>query len=125
MLILALSLGANATGVAQKITLSVTNVSLEELFAEIREQSDYEFLYTYGLVLQFPPVTVHVKNAGIEEVLTKSLAGQTLTYRLIAGTITILPRDDHREKRSVLELAPSQEVNEPVTDPTEATLQGE
>src|SRR3546814_15661539 len=103
MLILALSLGANATGVAQKITLSVTNVSLEELFAEIREQSDYEFLYNYELVQQFPPVTVHVKNAGIEEVLNKSLAGKTLNYRLIAGTITILPRDDQREQRAVLD----------------------
>src|SRR3546814_41451 len=124
MLILALSLGANATGVAQKITLSVTNVSLEELFAEIREQSDYEFLYNYELVQQFPPVTVHVKNAGIEEVLNKSLAGKPLTYRLIAGTITILPRDDQREKREVLEVAPSQDVTGTVTDSTGAPLTG-
>lgn len=124
MLILALSLGANASGLAQKITLSVTNVSLEELFAQIRKQSDYEFLYNDELVQQFSPVTLHVKNAGIEEVLDKSLAGKPLTYRLIAGTITILPREDHAEKQQALPVDRSQNVTGTVTDTTGVPLSG-
>lgn len=87
-------LTASAGGLAQRITISKTNVRLETIFAEIRQQTDYVFFYDARVLESTKPVSVHVSNGTVEEVLNKSFRGQPVAYSILRKTITIVQRSD-------------------------------
>ena len=68
-LMLLLVVGANASGLAQKVTLSMIKAKPEQVFAEIRKQTDYRFLYSEEVIGKLAAVTINVKDASIAEVL--------------------------------------------------------
>lgn len=80
-------------GYAQKITLSQKNISLAKLFHEIRDQSGYLFLYNDKQLDNGKRVSIKVKDASIEEVLTQSFKDQSLTYLIIDKTIVVIPKE--------------------------------
>ena len=45
ILLVTASLQTMASATAQTVTISLKNVSLEEVFKEIRKQTDYDFIY--------------------------------------------------------------------------------
>jgi len=79
----------HAEGMAQNITLSLKNASIEQVFVEIKKQTDYRFLYKDEVVKRVAPVTIQLRDATIYEVLDRIVSGNNLKYRLIAGTVTI------------------------------------
>src|SRR6476620_11338525 len=70
--ILVICLQLNAAAFSQKLTISVNNGSLEEVFRQIKQQSDFLFLYDNELIRKSTPVSLTVRNASITEVLDKS-----------------------------------------------------
>ncbi|WP_165503589.1 SusC/RagA family TonB-linked outer membrane protein [Pedobacter hiemivivus] len=72
----------SAIGFAQKITLSKTNVPLTQIINEIRNQSKYDFFYSNELLRKANPVTIHVKEASLEEVLAICFRNQPLVYKV-------------------------------------------
>lgn len=96
MLVFALSVMAKAEGLAQGITLSVKNATLEELFAEISKKTDYRFFYDEELLRKIPRVTADFRNKGIEAVMDKVVAGLPLEYKVISGTVVINARKSSR-----------------------------
>lgn len=90
-LVVVACLHASAGTMAQKVTLSGKNISLENVFKEIREQTGYKFFYRVDLVKQAPPVDIDVKNASIDETLKLCLAGLPVTYTIVEKTIVIKP----------------------------------
>lgn len=89
LFIFPLFFGALASGSAQPITFSVKDASVKEVFSEIRKQAGYHFLYNENLVNKVPSITLTVKNEGVENVLTKVLSGNELTYTMRGKNITI------------------------------------
>lgn len=73
----------------QKITLSGDNVSLENIFRDIRKQTGYTFLYSNRVLHIARAVDVHLKNASLSEALDHCLAGQPLTYHIVNKTVII------------------------------------
>jgi len=69
ILIFGACLQVGAKGYSQKITLSLTNVSLKKVFKEIENQSVYQFFYKDKLLKQAGNVNVNVTGASVEEVL--------------------------------------------------------
>jgi len=67
--LLAACLQAGASGYAQRITISLTDVSLDKVFKEIERQSGYHFFYKDRLLKQAESVSVNVRNASVEEAL--------------------------------------------------------
>ncbi len=88
-LLLVACLQAGASGYAQKITLSQTNVSLKKIFKEIERQSEYHFFYKDRLLNQAENVSVNVSNASVEEVLDQCFKELPLTYTILDKTIVI------------------------------------
>lgn len=82
-------LQVSALGFAQKITLSVKNVSLSETFNAIEQQSEYKFFYDNKLVKKIRNVSVDLHNAAITEVLDELMKHQSLTYSIVDHTIVI------------------------------------
>lgn len=84
-------LQVSANGSAQ-VTFSGDNVHIEKVFEAIRKQTGYMFLYNSEAVAKAKPVSVHVKNEELEEVLKICVKGQGFEYTIKQKTIFIIPR---------------------------------
>lgn len=84
-------LQVSAEGFSQQITLSKNSASLKSVLQEIRKQSGYQLLYNTDLIQMAKPVSINVRNLGLEETLKASLKGQPFTYEITNKTILIKP----------------------------------
>lgn len=81
-----------ASGFAQKINLTKTNVSLTEIFKEIRRQSGYDFVYATPQIKLARKVDVFARNAPLAQVLDECFENQPFTYEIQNKTIVIRER---------------------------------
>lgn len=116
ILLLAICVTASANGFAQHVTLSLNNVKLDRVFKEIKKQAGYVFFYDATVLQETKPVSIHVKNKSVEEVLKESLDGQSLDFSVEQKTITIF-RKAVSVDRSIAE-------NKPVAPPKQALISG-
>jgi len=79
----------SASTLAQKITLNEQQASLEKVLDKIRVQSGYDFLYNYSAVDKSRPVTVHIKNASVDQALEAVFSNQPLTYEITNQTVVV------------------------------------
>ncbi len=84
-------LTAGAAGNAQRVTITVKNAPLEKVFATIKKQAGYSFVYNNSLLKTASPVTLQLKDATVTQVLEKCLAQQPLSYRIEQHTVIITP----------------------------------
>jgi len=89
---LAALLQVNAASLAQKINLDKNNIPLIEALTAIRTQSSYNMLYDEGLLLKAEQVSIHLKNASLEEALKQCFIDQPFTYVINKQTILIAPK---------------------------------
>ena len=82
-------LQVSAATYAQKISLSKRNIKIEEVFKEIKKQTDYDFFYDVEMLQKTASVDISVRNASIEEVLKKCFEGQPLTFVIESKTIVV------------------------------------
>ena len=87
--ILAAALTARAEGYSQLITVSFDKAPVQQVFASIRSQSGYQFIYTNTVIARSKHVTVSVKNATLEEVLKLCAKDQPFTYSIVEKTVVI------------------------------------
>ena len=92
ILLFSVCLTATAGGQTQSITISANNVKLEKIFSEIKKQTNYVFFYDAHVLRDTKPVSIHVKNGSIEEVLKESLRDQPLDFSIEKETITIFKK---------------------------------
>ncbi|PYF75099.1 SusC/RagA family TonB-linked outer membrane protein [Pedobacter nutrimenti] len=82
-------LQVSARTYGQKITLTQRNAPLVAVLKELRKQSGYDFLYSDKIMEQAKPVSLDVKNAGLEEVLERCFENQPLSYNIENKIVTI------------------------------------
>ncbi|HVW63269.1 MAG TPA: TonB-dependent receptor [Puia sp.] len=107
-------LQVSAKGLAQeRISLSETNTPIDRLFKEIRRQTHYQFLYTDRQLQSAKKVTIHVRDAGLKEVLDLCFKDQPFSYEIKDRTIIVSTL-----KERTLPLLPAS----PVTDTVPAQI---
>jgi len=82
-------LQVSATTLAQKVTLSATNAPLSTIFNQVKKQTGYDFAFTGKVLEQAKPVTIHVKNEELKDVLQKIFDGQPLDYTIEDKSVTV------------------------------------
>jgi TonB-linked SusC/RagA family outer membrane protein len=84
--------GLNVTaGVySQKVTLSAENLSLKQVFREIKKQTGFTFAYREGLLQKAGKVSLRVSNANIQQVLDICFRNQPLTYTIVSDDIVVI-----------------------------------
>lgn len=87
--ILAACFAANAKGHSQRISVSLENASIQQVFDIIRSQSDYQFLYTNKVITNSRPISIDIKDATVEQVLIACFKDQPLAYTIIEKTIVV------------------------------------
>lgn len=84
-----LILGVQARTKAQTIDLTLKDARLTELFAEVKAQTGYRFIYEENLLKQHWRVSLNVRQATLETVLEKALTPLPLAYVIHDGTVII------------------------------------
>lgn len=84
-----MSLYANQVALAQKVSISVTNVSLKEIIEAIEKQTQLGFLYNEKEVRAITNLSLVVKDMDVAKVLNMVLKDSPLTYTLDKETILI------------------------------------
>ncbi len=119
LLLTAAFLNAYSTGMAQKVTLAVTNTPLEKVFTSVEKQTGYVFFFDESVLKDTRPVTVRVSNMPLEDFLNTILKDQHLKFSFQNKTIVIssipqLPRAPERQPSFIA--PPPVDISGTVTD---------
>lgn len=85
-------LQVNAATLGQNITLNKTNASLAETLEDIHAQSGYSVMSVASILTGSQPVTIHVENKPLADVLNICFANQPFSYKLNSKTIVVIPK---------------------------------
>ncbi|WP_242696450.1 SusC/RagA family TonB-linked outer membrane protein [Longitalea luteola] len=88
--LLATCLNLTAGVYAQKVTMSGENISLKQVFKEIKKQTGYTFVYREVLLQKADKVNINVKNASVQQVLDHCFRNQPLSYTIINNNIVVV-----------------------------------
>lgn len=129
LLLLATCLQVGATGYAQKVSLRAKEISMEQLFGQLRRQTGFQFLYADEALKTARPVSVSVRNADLSEVLADCFRDQPLTYTISDRTIIVKRRQAIPTTEVVTSVVEEVEkiaidVRGTVTDPAGQPLSG-
>ncbi|WP_169719488.1 SusC/RagA family TonB-linked outer membrane protein [Olivibacter sitiensis] len=80
------------TGLAQKLSIHVSNTPLEKVLTDIRKQSGYDFLMKEEYIGKFKPVTIDVTQMEVSKVLEQLFSEQDFDYKVKDKLITIRPK---------------------------------
>lgn len=89
VILIASLMQVSAAGFAQKITLSKSNSKLETVLIELRKQTGFNFVYTDLQIKKAKPVSIHVKQAQLEDVLDAIFKDQPLVYAIENKTVVL------------------------------------
>ena len=71
----------------QTLSLEMQDAEIHKVLTAIEKQSSYRFLYNSRLQDMGRKVSISVKEAGIDEVLTRLFTGSSLTYRKLENNL--------------------------------------
>ncbi|MFY0601294.1 MAG: TonB-dependent receptor [Cyclobacteriaceae bacterium] len=80
---------ANST-YAQKLDLDVSDITLDQLFEEIQNRSDYIFFYKDDVLNEDKKISIKLKNASLTRILDKALAKTNLDYSISDRQVVVM-----------------------------------
>src|SRR5690348_14738961 len=106
-------------GYGQKISLSDNDAPLAKVFQQIEKQTPYQFLFFDADMQQAHHVSLHVRNAAMQDVLQQIFKDQPLAYTISNNIIVVR----HRQfaPSSVFDVLPNVIVNGQVQDSVKGT----
>jgi TonB-dependent starch-binding outer membrane protein SusC len=87
-------LQVSAKGYSQTVSISGKDIPLKKVFDAVKNQAGYVFFYDAQLIREAKPVTLYVKNAPVETVLSEIFKNQPFTWSIENKTITIVKKMD-------------------------------
>lgn len=89
VLLLSTCLYAQAEVYAQRVTISVKNTPLEQVFKEISRQTNYQFFFRDEFLYSMDKVSIHVKDADFKTVLEDCFRGKPLSFSIVNNIIVV------------------------------------
>lgn len=89
LLLMAFMLPFYVSAYAQLVSISKSNISLKEVFKEIKTQTNYNVISKSSLLMNASLLNLHVTNRPVPEVLDQVLQTQNLSYSIEGNTILI------------------------------------
>lgn len=117
-------LQANAKSYAQTITLSGKNISIENVFKEIKKQTKYNLICNTIIIRETPPVNVHAVKVPLNEFLDQLAEANGLTYVIENKTIAVKKKPVKKERPAGPEAIQQRSVSGNVTDQNGQPLPG-
>ncbi|MDR0750538.1 MAG: SusC/RagA family TonB-linked outer membrane protein, partial [Tannerellaceae bacterium] len=108
LLIGILSVSATSYSQEAKVSISVTDKTVKDVFEEIKAQTNYSFWYDLKDVNANRKVNVNVENESVKNVLAKVLEDQNLEFELKGNHIVIMKKSISEAKSGVPVVAQDQ-----------------
>lgn len=89
VLLLVATLQVSARSYSQKVSISGKDLSIGRVFELIKQQTGYAFVADQQAIAKVPAITLHVKDASLEEVLNQCLKNQPFSYSISDKIIVI------------------------------------
>lgn len=105
---------ANSYSQTTRLNLKLENESLENIFRQIEENSEFSFFYKNELIKSSVQINKEFRNALVTDVLDQVLANENLGYIVKDKLILIVPKGDEKTFSSVQQ----QKITGTVTDAT-------
>lgn len=83
----------------KKVTLNLESVTVKEFFDALRQQTGLSFVYNTEQTKTLKPITIHVKDETVDNVLRTVLNGTRLTYSMERDIVTISKTEQQSNKR--------------------------
>jgi TonB-linked SusC/RagA family outer membrane protein len=93
VIVFVFSLQLSAKTLAQNVSIKKQNITLKEMFKELRNQTNYYFIYNSKEVSDEKRVSANFSNAPIDVVLSSVLKGMSLSYTIEDKIISVKPID--------------------------------
>lgn len=93
-ILLTVMLLAGTQAMCQRVSITGNTLSLQQVFTEIQKQTGIEFFYQSALLKDTRPVTLHVDNIPVEEVLKICLKGQGLGFNIRGNTVILFIEEE-------------------------------
>lgn len=117
LIVFALPLNANTYSQSKKISLSLENVTIREVFSEIENQSEFDFFYNNSVVDESVIVSIKAHNKTINSILNKLLKPLDLDFSVYDKDILIT-----NLKESVENILPVIDLITQVSDTVRGTV---
>lgn len=89
ILITVVFLNVSANSIAQTINFSGKRVPLEKVFTEVKQQTDFVFMYADSILKDTKPITVNAINISVDQFLKTILKNQNLEYTIKGKSVFI------------------------------------
>jgi TonB-linked SusC/RagA family outer membrane protein len=118
ILLMAGFLHVSARSISQTVHFSGKNVPLEKVFAEVKKQTGYSFLYPEPLLSGTRPVTIEADNLPLEAFLQLLFRNQPIEYEITSRSILLSPKvtDAATADKKDMVPPPSGDIHGRVTD---------
>lgn len=105
-------LQANATSYGQKISLTVKNANLEEVFTLLRQETNYNFLYDPQVLKETSKISLSVKSSSLTDVLDLCFKEQPVTYTIDKNNVVIRKKNQATSQPHNVEIKVSGTVSD-------------
>lgn len=95
----------SASSYSQKVSISMKDTTVEAIINELRNKTNYDFIFNHEEINRCGTVSIEVKNVPIEDVLKSCLNECSLEFKKIDNSIVIVPK-----KQTQAETLPKPEV---------------
>ena len=109
---------------AQKVTVKMNNVSLEEVIWSLRDQTKFVFLYSNADVAPYQGLKVSLKNESVEVILKEILKNTDLEYSVTDDAIVISKKNTSPAGKSAVAQQKMRTVRGSVVDKNKEPLPG-
>jgi TonB-linked SusC/RagA family outer membrane protein len=113
ILVLAATLQISAKGISQKVSISVKNATIEEVFEQLQQKTGYHFIFNSAMLAKAKRVNVEVKDKTVEKVLGLCFEDQPFTYIIKDKVIIVKEKEIERTnpvKESIPEVSPPSQI---------------
>src|SRR5690606_6777259 len=83
------SVYGNPLSAQKKIQIEVRDVSIEQFFQVVQDQSEFIFFYKDDVIENKKRISLSFKDAKVDKVLDKAFLGTNLTYKIIGQQIVV------------------------------------
>lgn len=84
-----------------KITINKKNSTLQELFREIQKQTKYAFVYNNEMMRETKRISIDVKEASLEQVLSIVFKDQPVTYSIVDKIVVVKRKVQERVEQTL------------------------
>ncbi|MET0393300.1 MAG: SusC/RagA family TonB-linked outer membrane protein, partial [Chitinophagaceae bacterium] len=124
VLLFAACLTASARGYSQRVTLSVQDAPMEQVFRELKKQTGYAFFFNQAILVKAKKVTLQLKGVSMQQALEACFRDQPLSYSIVGNTVVVEDKEKNVDPDVVTTGPPPVNVRGRVTGENNEPLEG-